>query len=229
MDNFGKEGISTVQKVLIGVIAVVLLTSVGVTYFFYSQYQSLKANPNSANDAEVKKLVAQIKPFYDLPTDETPTVATVSDKSKVVDQPFFAKAENGDKILIYRKNKLAILFRPSQNKLINVGPIDLDAAAGSSGATTAVTKVGLYNASSSTGITATTEAKLTSASFASKIAIAEKKAAATKAPGKIVVVDVSGNSGELASSIASTLGGSVGELPAGETKPSVDVAVFVGK
>lgn len=233
MDGFKSEGMSVVQKVLIGAVLVVLAVCIGLAVFFFMQYQNLKKNPNAEANAEVQKLVNQIKPYYDLPTDETPTVATVSDKSKVADQPFFAKAENGDKILIYRKNKLAILFRPSQNKIINVGPIDLDAATGGSTGSTgsntaAVAKIGLYNSGNASGVTTTAESKLTGASYASKLSVAEKKNATVKAPGKIIVVDVSGTHADLASSIASTLGGTVGALPAGEPKPPVDVAVYLG-
>lgn len=58
-----------------------------------------------------------------LPSDEQPTVATVSDPNKLKDQPFFAGAEKDDKLLIYTNSKKAIIYRPSTNKIINVGPI----------------------------------------------------------------------------------------------------------
>lgn len=61
-----------------------------------------------------------------LPSDETPTLATVLDKEQLKDQPFFADSQNGDKILIYTKAKKAIIYRLDGNKLINVGPIILD-------------------------------------------------------------------------------------------------------
>jgi hypothetical protein len=232
--DFYKTGMSLWQKIAITIGALVFIGLIVLVVFLYTQYQSLKKNPNGEKEAEVKQLVEQIRKFYDLPTDENPTVATVSDKSKVVNQPFFAKAENGDKILIYRKNKLAILFRPSQNRLINVGPIDLDAVSGNStgsGSTTqaAIAKLGLYNASSTVGITTDVEKKLTTSAYASQISIAEKKNANSKSLGKVLIVDVAGSNKDLAEKIAATLGGEVGSLPAGETKPGVDIAVFIGK
>lgn len=50
--------------------------------------------------------------------DETPTIATVSDITKLQGQPFFAKAQNGDKVYVYSNAKKAILYRPSENKII---------------------------------------------------------------------------------------------------------------
>jgi hypothetical protein len=58
-----------------------------------------------------------------VPKDETPTLATVTDKTKLKDQPFFKDAENGDQILIFPQAKKAIIYREKENRLINVGPI----------------------------------------------------------------------------------------------------------
>lgn len=234
MDSFN-SGMPLWQKLALGFGGLLLIVSIVAFVVMYFQYRNLKNDPNAEKDAETKQLVAQVGKFYDLPTDETPTVATVSDKSKVADQPFFAKAENGDKILIYRKNKLVILFRPSQNKIINSGPVDLDAAAGASGSTPSqtqvpsVAKVGLYNASTTVGITNDAEKTLAGSSYASSLSIAEKKNASNTKLGKVVVVDVSGNNKDLAAKIAATMSGSVGDLPTGESKPSVDIAVYIGK
>lgn len=233
MENFN-DGMTTWQKIAIVVGVVLVVGALVAATYFYMQLQNLKKNPNAESDAEIKKLTEQVRKFYDLPTDETPTVATVSDKSKVADQPFFAKADNGDKILIYRKNKLAILFRPSQNKLINVGPIDLDAVSGnsstsSSSSTASVAKLGLYNASTTVGVTNDVEKALAASSYGGNISIVEKKNANSNKLGKVVVVDLSGNNKDLASKVATTVGGSVGDLPSGESKPAVDIAVYIGK
>ncbi len=55
----------------------------------------------------------------------TPTVATVSDPAKLQGQTFFANAKVGDKVLIYTNAKMAYLYDPISNKLINVAPLNI--------------------------------------------------------------------------------------------------------
>jgi hypothetical protein len=52
-------------------------------------------------------------------------VATVSDASKLQSQQFFAKAQNGDKVLIFTNAKRAVLYRPSTNKVIEYAPVNI--------------------------------------------------------------------------------------------------------
>lgn len=118
-------------------VAVVLLAlglvAAGYAAYRYVQDQNetidrLSDPAQAAKDeaTRVKELVAQLA---DVPADEIPTVATVSDASKLGGQAFFAKAQNGDKVLIFTKAKKAYLYRPSTNKLIEVAPINIGSKA----------------------------------------------------------------------------------------------------
>lgn len=98
--------------------------------FFWSNYQisqlrsSLDSQQNSTKiQEENKSLVDKVGQLIILPDDETPTIATVSDLDKLKGQPFFAKAELGDKVLIYAKAKKAILYRPAGNKIVELAPL----------------------------------------------------------------------------------------------------------
>lgn len=62
----------------------------------------------------------------ELPKEETPTIATISDKEKLKGQVFFDAAENGDVLFAYTTAMKAILYRPSTNKIINVAPIAIN-------------------------------------------------------------------------------------------------------
>lgn len=79
--------------------------------------------------AEANAIIAKVSKLMALPTDETPTIATVTDISVVKDQPFFANAQNGDKVLIYQNAGKAILYRESENKIIEVGAVNFNQAA----------------------------------------------------------------------------------------------------
>ncbi|MFZ2048746.1 MAG: hypothetical protein WAV25_00350 [Minisyncoccia bacterium] len=49
-----------------------------------------------------------------LPTDEQPTIVTVSNLEPLQSQPIFKNARVGDTLLIYTKARRAILYRPSE-------------------------------------------------------------------------------------------------------------------
>ena len=64
----------------------------------------------------------------ELPQGETPTVATISDVTKLADQTFFKSAKNGDVLLAYTAAMEAVIYRPSANMIINVAPISTNQA-----------------------------------------------------------------------------------------------------
>lgn len=93
----------------------------------YLQVSNLKDAPTEAgklSSDEVTKLVAELGEKMLLPEGETPTIATVTDITKLADQPFFKNAKNGDKVIIYGSTKEAILYRPTLHKIIAVAPIN---------------------------------------------------------------------------------------------------------
>lgn len=109
-----------------------LATAIGIGYYSHSQYQKTKAeldkyreDPRKLTAEESKRIVGDVGKLITLPTGEEPTIATVTDKEKLKDQAFFAKAENGDRVLIYTQARRAILYRPSINKVIDVAPINI--------------------------------------------------------------------------------------------------------
>lgn len=76
--------------------------------------------------AEARLLLDEINEVIDLPDDEVPTIATVTDVEKVREQQFFSKAENGDRVLIYGKSRKVILYRPSERRVIEVGAVNIN-------------------------------------------------------------------------------------------------------
>lgn len=89
--------------------------------------QIAKVAKSVASPDENKELVEKVGKLIILPANEEPTVATVSDLDKLKGQPFFAKAQIWDKVLIYSQAKKAVLYRPSTNEVIELAPLLDDA------------------------------------------------------------------------------------------------------
>lgn len=94
--------------------------------FFLPKQPTTTIQPSdpAQNEKEAKALAEKVGRLMTLPKDEVPTVSTVSDPSKLASQSFFAKAEIGDKVLIYTQAKIAVLYDPSTDTIINVAPVN---------------------------------------------------------------------------------------------------------
>ncbi len=112
------------------------------SYYFYTKYQkanNLLKNPQQVSVEQTKSVVEKVGKLIVLPKDETPSLASVQDKTKLKDQPFFKNAVNGDKLLLYIKAKKAILYRESTNKIIEVAPININKQEGAAAGGAATT------------------------------------------------------------------------------------------
>lgn len=110
------------------VIGIVLLTFFAGTLAYLYTNSKLPANlfggnTTLNNSTEIEDLITTVSKLVELPQNETPTIATISDKDKLRANPFFARAQNGDQILIYAAAGRAYLYRPSTNKIVDIAPI----------------------------------------------------------------------------------------------------------
>lgn len=100
--------------------------------------EELINDPNGAIERSQQERTAsileQVSKLYEIPEGETPTIATVQDVEKLQDQPFFEAARNGDILIVFDESSTAILFRPDENRLVKVGPINVQPDAQSSAA-----------------------------------------------------------------------------------------------
>jgi hypothetical protein len=127
------------KQIILGLMILILLIIAAGTIAFYvhrynnsqTELTKLKNNPQIVAQNENQSLISSIGKLTPLPKDESPTIATVTDITKLKDQPFFANAQNGDKVLIYTTAKKAFLYRPSTNKIINIAPVNLGSGANS--------------------------------------------------------------------------------------------------
>lgn len=81
--------------------------------------------PSPLATPDYTSLIAEVSEIFELPNEEA-TIATVTDPALLSDQDFFAKSQAGDVALIYQNARKAILYRPSQKKVIEVGMLSED-------------------------------------------------------------------------------------------------------
>jgi len=118
----------------------VLGAAAGLGYWQYLKNQKLSSeisdirnNPQKVADQQTNQLLDKVGKLIVLPDNEQPTVATVTDLEPLKDQAFFEKAKIGDKVLIYTNGKRAILYRESENKIVEVAPINIGNTQGQQG------------------------------------------------------------------------------------------------
>lgn len=124
--NFESVVMAIKKNAIVILLACLVAISVVAVGYLIVQNDRLRNDPKTLQDAQAKKddqLLATIGKIYSLPTGEKPVLGTVDDKEKLKDQPFFKDARNGDRLVIYAKAKKAIIYRESENKIINAGPI----------------------------------------------------------------------------------------------------------
>lgn len=123
------------KNVLIILAIIVLLGT--ISYFTYDYYSTKNELSEYKDDSELTALkeradlLEKIKKVVSVPEDEEPTIATVTNAFRLRGQTFFARSENGDKVVIYPKSGRAILYRPSIDKIIEAAPVNITDIQGS--------------------------------------------------------------------------------------------------
>lgn len=243
----------------IGIFASVFIIIIGgiiggaTGYYYFKKYQETEKRFREASvkgvPEDVQSLVAKVSKLIKLPEDESPTVATVSDLAKLQNQPFFAKAKIGDKVLLYMQAKKAFLYDPVNNQIVEVGPLvvptpTLGTAVGTSSAQVAgvstqapptptasviptQTKISIYNGSNTSGLTDQFAKDLTAK--ITDINVVQKTNASKKDYAKSVIIDMTNKSQGLVDKIAKEMNLTVSAFPADEKQPTnADILIILG-
>ena len=109
------------RKLQLGLFIAIILLVLGGVLVVYLLAQQAADRTNLNDVTKVKELISR---HYQLPIDEEPALATIDDKTKL-NSDFLHAAENGDKLLIYKNAKKVILYRPSIDRIIEVGPVSI--------------------------------------------------------------------------------------------------------
>ena len=106
----------TVRRVVL-VASLVAIIGVGIAVYVAT------AGRNKGDSLEA--VMSNIGRHVVLPSDEMPALLTVTDPAKVNTQ-FLKQAQSGDKVLVYQKYKRAIIYRPSLDKIVDIGPVIIE-------------------------------------------------------------------------------------------------------
>ena len=109
------------KKLTIILFFIVVLLAALVLYFYTVSAKAHQSDPTAVNTDDVVRAVAALVVLPD--TAETPRLAIVTDLTPLKKQPFFARAETGDQVLIYMKAGWAILYSPKVKRVVNMSPI----------------------------------------------------------------------------------------------------------
>ncbi len=221
------------------------------------QYQSMRKEleklkaqvptSSSLSEERQRQLLSEVSARILLPQDETPTIAMVSDIDRLKDQPFFAGGQNGDVVLIYMNAKKAILYRPSEKKVIEVAPINLDNVDGMSQATVSgalnqqkgnsaekgsIVSTQSFRFEIRNGTTDTALTRMFEREVLKKFpnaSVIERGNASKRDYTTSFIVDISGTKSNDLRSIASALNLSPSSLPDGEQSPAnADFLIILG-
>lgn len=118
---------TTAVLLLIVIMLIAALTLTGLQY--KKTKDTLKKLSSAEGQQELAKketnaLLEKVGKLMVLPGDEDPIVATITDKDLLSkEQPFYANASNGDRVIAYIRARKAIIYDPIRNVIVNAGPI----------------------------------------------------------------------------------------------------------
>lgn len=98
-------------------IAVAALAVAAVSYASYRYFTSEDVQQAQYS----RELIEKVSVQTDIPKNELPAVATISQSAVLKKQPFFVNAQDGDLLLLFRSANKAVLYREQTNQVINTG------------------------------------------------------------------------------------------------------------
>lgn len=243
---------------ILAVVVPTLAASVMASFFYFKWQQASSSTPDDITETqeesqeEIDKIVEKVGRLILLPEGETPTLVTIDDKDSITENlVFFRDAENGDKVLVYRQAKLAFLYRPSADKLINASSVNVTSgedadgtsadgsAADSSGATSSADldsaltaeqtfRLAVRNSTSQSGLASSFRSQLLT-DFANRFSeVVSGDATGQETLSKSLLIVKNDQAAALADELSTQYSLDIGSLPAGEGEFDQDLMIVLG-
>lgn len=216
------------NSLLIVSLILIILAGGGLAYWYLDRASqpdgvSLKDLPEQPqlSPEEIQDILKKVGRHIVLPEGE-PLIATVQDAASLKQvQPFFGLSEDGDQLLVY-PNK-AFIYRPDEDKLINVGPVYRSDAPAAPEASQDI-KLELRNGSNKAGAARALGDQLAGLSG---YAISQITNAATSTYAQSAIVNLTGkNITPIRQQL--NINNLITALPTGEAPSAADAVVIVG-
>lgn len=220
------------KKIIAGLIVVIILV-LAAGGFMYYQYQKTaselkkvktqaQTSSQNAKDDEIKKIVAEVAKLARLPENEIPSVATITDVSKLKDQPFFKDAKNGDILLVFNNSGKAILYDPKEKKIVDITILS------STPSFNQQFKVVIRNGTKTPNLAGKLEEELKKALGVVNVVAKENAQKPTYETTQVFIINQAAT--EFASNVAKILNAQVVDFPSDEPKPAdADILIIIGK
>ncbi|HWY79149.1 MAG TPA: hypothetical protein VNW29_02210 [Candidatus Sulfotelmatobacter sp.] len=211
------------------IIASVALIGIIGTYYFYNKYQQSLQNSSIQQANETQDLINKVNKHIVLPSG-IPTVGTVTDPQKLTSQKFFANAKKGDKVLIYASERKAILYDPQLDKIIEVGPVNINSGSTIKSDTLSTQntqlRIAIYYGSAelqtAKQVEALVKSRLTNIAIVTEQKVVQEESTT-------LVVDYTNGHTDVVKQVASLINGTITQLPTNEVKPNADMLIIIGK
>ena len=117
------------NKKILSVLIIIIIALLAFAIYNKFNTTAPAAGEGQLSEKEIKSLVTKVSKLINVP-DETPVIATIIKADQLIaEQKFYAGSKDGDYLMVFPTAQKAIIYRESENKLINVGPIVVDPAA----------------------------------------------------------------------------------------------------
>jgi len=117
------------QKGKLGLLILVVALAVA-GYYLWTVYKSPLSEAEMQAQAieKTQEIVAKVSRLMVVPEGELPQVAEIKDAALAAkEQPFLTGSQNGDLLLVYTQSGKAIVYSPTRNVIVNVGPVQTGA------------------------------------------------------------------------------------------------------
>lgn len=114
-----------IKLTVLFILIMLLIASLTINIILYQKYKKdsiLVVKPEVKIDQKVIDAPEKIKKLMLLPQDEKPQIIKITETFPR-NQDFIKDTKNGDLLLIYLQNQIAIIYDPEKNQIIKVGPL----------------------------------------------------------------------------------------------------------